>query len=71
MGLQIRVVGIPTEEDILKDYGLLCQSKEMAVADFIRRGLCGGLPLDAGPGQVHIKEEEKDAEAEDGGLLGK
>lgn len=43
----------------------------MVDADFIGSGLCGGLPLDARPGQVHVKEEQQNAEAEDGGLLGK
>lgn len=40
----------------------------MAVAGLARGRTCGGLIFDAGPGEVHVEEEEKNAHADDEGL---
>lgn len=55
-------LGIHTEEYVLKDYRLLCQAQEMAVAVLARRGVDGGLLFNASPCEVHIEEEEKNSE---------
>jgi hypothetical protein len=55
-----------TEENVLKDDGLLRQLAEVALCR--RRRVGTGLLLDARPGEVHVKEQEEDAETNYGWL---
>jgi hypothetical protein len=56
---------LPTEEHVLEDNGLLGEATKVAVGDGVLT-IWHGLLLDAGPGKIHVKEQQQDAEADDG-----
>lgn len=47
---------ICTEEDILKDYGLLRQTEEIVAIGFVRGSIIRGLSLDPCPSEVDVEE---------------
>jgi hypothetical protein len=45
-----------TEENILEDYGLLRQTKEVVAVGLVRRRIIGCLLLDSCPSKVDVEE---------------
>lgn len=56
-----------TEEHVLEHDGLLGEAAKVAVSEGVV-AVGHGLLLDAGPGEVDVKEQQEDAEADDGGV---
>lgn len=56
-------MSVPTEEEILRYYRLLCKKDEVVVIRTVAFGIRRGLLFNARPGEVYIKEEKEDTKS--------